>query len=301
MKRIAIALFALLVATAAQANLPFFNADCPDGIEVHADDGGPVYINGREANLKRVNDSYYQASRGDVTLTITTNANTAAPLVSYSSHDGHGFCTVKQHGSSYSSNHDRSHHDSWDSDEGVTLFHDYNFRGGSETVYGDIPDMSRSQIGNDALSSIEVPRGCEVTLYSDNNYRGRAITLHNDESELGRTPVGNDSVSSMRVNCHDGGHGHSYGNYGNDGVTLYADHNFRGRSETVYGDIPEMSRTDVGNDALSSIKVPRGCSVTLYEDSKYRGRSVELYGDESEMSRTGVGNDSVSSMRVDCH
>jgi hypothetical protein len=87
------------------------------------------------------------------------------------------------------------------SGHGVTLYHDYDFRGGSETVDHDIPDMAHNPIGNDSLSSIRVPPGCQVTLYSDNNYRGRSLKLYRDEAELGNTDVGNDSVSSMRVDC----------------------------------------------------------------------------------------------------
>ena len=84
---------------------------------------------------------------------------------------------------------------------GVTLFSDYGYRGASETIRGDIADMKGTRIGNDSLSSIQVPDGCRVTLYSDNNFRGRSIELYDDEPELGRTQVGNDSVSSVAVRC----------------------------------------------------------------------------------------------------
>ncbi|WP_210333215.1 MULTISPECIES: hypothetical protein [unclassified Ensifer] len=40
-------------ATEAKAEVPFFNATCPGRIEVHADQGGPVFINGSQARLKR--------------------------------------------------------------------------------------------------------------------------------------------------------------------------------------------------------------------------------------------------------
>jgi hypothetical protein len=84
------------------------------------------------------------------------------------------------------------------------------------------------------------------------------------------------------------------------GVTLYRDNNYRGASELFYEDTPRMKGTRIGNDALSSIRVPHGCKVILYEDIEYRGRSIELYGDEPELGRTQIGNDQVSSLRVDC-
>ena len=47
-------------APAAQASggLPLFNATCPGGIDVHGDQGGPVYVNGKETSLKKFNDNY---------------------------------------------------------------------------------------------------------------------------------------------------------------------------------------------------------------------------------------------------
>ena len=61
--------------------------------------------------------------------------------------------------------------------------------------------MKGTRIGNDSLSSVQVPQGCRITLYSDNNFRGRSIELYDDEPELGRTQVGNDSASSVSVRC----------------------------------------------------------------------------------------------------
>ena len=39
------------VAVPAAAEIPFLNGTCPTGIDVHADQGGPVYINGAEAEV----------------------------------------------------------------------------------------------------------------------------------------------------------------------------------------------------------------------------------------------------------
>jgi len=60
MKRLLIG--ALLAASsAAQAGIPLVNTTCPGNIEVHADKGGPIYINGKEGNLKKFNDNYFEA------------------------------------------------------------------------------------------------------------------------------------------------------------------------------------------------------------------------------------------------
>ena len=38
----------LALAGSAHAGIPFVNATCPGNIEVHADEGGPIYVNGKE-------------------------------------------------------------------------------------------------------------------------------------------------------------------------------------------------------------------------------------------------------------
>ncbi len=84
---------------------------------------------------------------------------------------------------------------------GVTVFTDDGFRGNSESFDRDVSNMKRTRVGNDRISSIQIPRGCRVTLYSNAGFRGRSVTLSDDVSSLGSTPVGNDSVSSMKVDC----------------------------------------------------------------------------------------------------
>ncbi len=200
--------------------------------------------------------------------------------------------------------HDGGHSQGSGSGGGVTIYADYGFRGASETIHGNVVDMKQTRVGNDALSSIRVPSGCSAVLHTDNNYRGHSLELYGDESELGRTRVGNDSVSSIEVRCggHGGGHSGDQGGSSGEGVTLYADYGFRGASETFRtGEIADMKGTRIGNDALSSVRVPRGCTVMLFADNNFRGRSIELTRDEPELGRTAVGNDSVSSISVSCN
>lgn len=81
----------------AVAAVPFFNGTCPGGIDVHADDGGPVYVQGREAALKRFSDSYFEARDSDsgITLSITTNEDDVQ--MSYTDRSGaNGLCNVSE-------------------------------------------------------------------------------------------------------------------------------------------------------------------------------------------------------------
>jgi hypothetical protein len=181
-------------------------------------------------------------------------------------------------------------------DGSVTVFADTDFLGTSESFDGDVPDLGRTRVGNDQLSSVRVPEGCEVTLYSDTDYSGRELRLTRDEASLGRTSVGNDSVSSLRVTCSGSSRiGNSRGS-----VALFSDTDFRGATESFRGDVPVLGQTRVGNDQASSIRIPRGCEVTIYADTDYGGNSVRLDSDESDLGRTSIGNDQASSMHVNC-
>ena len=96
MTRILILAAAASTAAVASANaaVPFFNATCPTGIEVHADEGGPIYINGKEATLKVFNKNAYEAKHGHVTLDLTI-APDGTPSLTYTKDGGaNGICTV---------------------------------------------------------------------------------------------------------------------------------------------------------------------------------------------------------------
>ena len=90
-----LAVFALLAASPALAKIPLVNATCPGNIEVHSDEGGPIYVNGKEAKLHVFNDNYYEAKGGGVTISLSINPDGSA-AVSYTGHGGaNGVCTVK--------------------------------------------------------------------------------------------------------------------------------------------------------------------------------------------------------------
>jgi hypothetical protein len=86
----------LLLATGlAHAGIPMFNATCPGKIEVHADEGGPIYINGKEGKLKTFNDNYFEAKGAGVTISLSINPD-GSPAVSYTGKNrANGICEVK--------------------------------------------------------------------------------------------------------------------------------------------------------------------------------------------------------------
>ncbi|SHF00690.1 hypothetical protein SAMN02745157_1423 [Kaistia soli DSM 19436] len=89
-----VSLLTLMSLTTARADIPQVNATCPGGIEVHADQGGPIYINGKEAKLKVFNKNYYEARGGGVTISLAINPD-GSPDISYTrSGGGNGVCQL---------------------------------------------------------------------------------------------------------------------------------------------------------------------------------------------------------------
>ena len=91
-----LAVAAVVVASPAHAELSLLNATCPGNIEVHVDQGGPVYINGKEAKLKRVNDNYYEASNAatGVTVSISKNPDGSSDVSYTGKNRANGICQV---------------------------------------------------------------------------------------------------------------------------------------------------------------------------------------------------------------
>lgn len=98
MKKLLIVVSVLFMAGTANAGIPLLNYSCPDSIEVHADEGGPVYINGKEAKLKKFNENYYEAKGSGVTVSISINPD-GSPSVSYTGkHGANGICQKSESG-----------------------------------------------------------------------------------------------------------------------------------------------------------------------------------------------------------
>jgi len=78
----------------ARPKLPLFNATCPGGIEVHADEGGPVFFNGKETQFKKLNDNYFEATGSNITLSIAINPDGSPNLTYTGKHGANGVCTI---------------------------------------------------------------------------------------------------------------------------------------------------------------------------------------------------------------
>lgn len=90
------AAMAVLCAGAAQAAIPTLNVVCPGNLEVHADAGGPVWINGKQTKLKAVNANYYEATGSGVTLAISIDPAGSATVTYTGKHGANGICSASE-------------------------------------------------------------------------------------------------------------------------------------------------------------------------------------------------------------
>jgi len=204
---------------------------------------------------------------------------------------------------------------------GITLFDATGFAGRSQTFNSDVRNLRNTHIGNDAVNSILVPRGYVVTLYAHKNFKGRSETFRSDDRNLANNHIGTNRASSLRIHRADDRESRHGGSYRDDSyrddsyrddsyrdysrrggrgkVRLFRQVNYRGDKLGVSHDIANLSDTRLGNDTLSSIKVPEGWRVTLYRRANFRGRSVVLEGNAPDLHGSPVGDNSVSSIRVE--
>lgn len=186
----------------------------------------------------------------------------------------------------------------------VTLFqHDYS--GASKTLgvgRYDLRDLE--PIPNDQLSSIKIPTGLKVTLYEHEGFRGRSLTLIKD------TPARvlvekkfNDFTSSLVVEAVEEPKKEltttPQTNEVEEVVTLYQG-DFNGLSIALGFGRYGVNQLGIGNDELSSIKIPHGLRVVLYEEAAFQGRSWVLTQDaRTEEFEKNNFNNKTSSMLVE--
>lgn len=126
-----------------------------------------------------------------------------------------------------------------------------------------------------------------TTVWKDSKFRGESWTIFTDQPQLGRW---NDEISAIKVDPR-------------SAVALYKDSLFRGQCLTVRGDVLQLSKTPIGNDSVSSLKLDATCEgpytgalpAAVFTDSD--GRSIEVYGDIPNLKARAF-NDSVARILI---
>ncbi len=81
-----------LATSAAATPIPMFNATCGESVDVHADEGGPIYIDGVPVTTKQIGDSSYEATHNGTTVSVEVFPDSSLEI-RYSDPEGnHGLC-----------------------------------------------------------------------------------------------------------------------------------------------------------------------------------------------------------------
>ncbi len=168
--------------------------------------------------------------------------------------------------------------------EHVSVYSGCDFQGDRQRMYEGEYDDKDLTVGNDRISSIRVPEGWSVTVYKSHDFDGSHETYTSDVRCL--PEKFNDAISSIRV----------YKSKSSSGVTIYSGCDLKGDKQVMReGDYRDRD-IKIGNDRISSIRVPNGWSVTVYKSNNFEGSS-ETYTRDVRCLEDKF-NDAISSLRV---
>jgi hypothetical protein len=171
----------------------------------------------------------------------------------------------------------------------VTVYRDCGFKGQAQSFDEGWYTVNQLGIGNDEISSIWIPKGWIITVYEDDNFQGRRQLLKNTTDCL--PDDWNDEISSVHIK-----RDNSFGSYNEGEVVVYEDCGFRGQRSVLTEGSFRNYQLGIGNNEISSIRVPFGWIVTVYEHDNFQGQSYAFNG-SIECLPPGW-NDRISSIRV---
>jgi hypothetical protein len=146
-------------------------------------------------------------------------------------------------------------------------------------------NVDKLPFGDNRIRSLLVTPGHRVVVFADANFAGQSTTYGPGAWELGALAG---RVSSLRVESLTLAPEVPR-------VTLFEDADFRGRSHALPIGRHDLGAFGLGNDAVSSIRVPPELQVVLFEHAKFTGRSIVVDADNPFL---GAFNDQVSSLIV---
>lgn len=139
--------------------------------------------------------------------------------------------------------------------------------------YDDIE--SQLTVGNDQISSLKVPRGLVVRAWEHAWFQGAFIDFIADTPAV---PAEWDNrISSVIV--FEAAAGPPRIEY-----AVGLDYPWARWLLLPVGDYPDLARTPLGADTMSTILVPRGVKVTVWDDVNFAGASTELTNDHLDLA-----------------
>ncbi len=179
---------------------------------------------------------------------------------------------------------------------GITVYKDANYLGTSQNITVGKYATNQITLGDNAVSSAKIPTGCKLTLYQGSGYTGATQVLTSDWVGFNKDPW-NDKTSSLEVSLADVIASGSPKTCLVGSVVLFKDAAYGGISQTLSNGSYNASQITVGDNRLSSVKVPAGCKVILYQSNGFSGATKVLTGNWTSVLGD-PWNDITSSLEV---
>ncbi|MBO9999201.1 MAG: Cys-every-fifth RiPP peptide CefA [Cyanobacteria bacterium SID2] len=163
----------------------------------------------------------------------------------------------------------------------ATVYQHGNYGGASQELGLGSYNLDDLIFGNDQISSVKVPEGLRVTLFEHENFRGNQKMFTSDTPYVGNDF--NDKTSGVLVE---------------KVATLFENGSYTGKRLALgVGRYNLEQISELGNDRLSSIKIPHGLQVTVFEHSNFTG-SYKVFSEDASFLGPYGFNDMASSIVV---
>jgi len=179
----------------------------------------------------------------------------------------------------------------------VTFYGQCGYKGPGVTLAaGEYTAAELAAVGipEDAIASVKIDGNFFVSLHENDGFKGRIGTLKGSDDCLENDGF-NNLVSSVKIEIPQPAFGtKAPATFGNstlkpkkpvntaEVVTVYSDCNYDGLSAKLsVGDynLAQLKKFGMGNNEISSVKVPKGMSITVFENDFLRGDSASTGGD----------------------
>lgn len=163
------------------------------------------------------------------------------------------------------------------------VFDGWNYLGRAQSLPNGRWDVDElDEVGNDAISSIEIPQGCMVTVYQHGGFRGASRTFFESVARLDAS-LDNEASSIVVRRL----------------PTAFGDADFHGKAQLFDEGSYDVDKLQmyVGNDTISSVAVPRGWRLTAYQEAHFGGPSQLFTEDTAQVPQRF--NDQFSSVVVE--
>ncbi len=172
----------------------------------------------------------------------------------------------------------------------IAVFVDSDFRGNCATITKNTPNLNRTSVGNNSISSVKLNSRCapavpSITLYDQKDFKGRGLTISSNTADLGYANFRNKTASFKLNNIRR--------------IAVFSKTGYLGKCQSFDKDYRSLAGTDIGLNSISSIKLnvmcaPVGPIVTLYDKKNFQGNSFIINENVPDLGSKRFNNKTAS-------